>query len=551
MPGRLLSSLVRSSAHSPSPVPHDQSDRDTIRTSSSSSSHRSTDSIKNYSGQDPPSEGVSGRRLSFSMDHLIHPHRNRDHKGKRRNSIYPRPGDKSSHNNSAVASLDIVTESPPLVLYGSPSQSTGALMSGRLVLSVADVPGEITLTTLRMQLYSGADTKKPVSNHCLGCKERVSDLTTWEFLTDAVRLKSGTHDYPFSYLFPGNIPATTHASLGSIFYMLSAYAVTTTGEEFRLEMPVKIKRAIMPGVDKSSMRIFPPTNLVGRAIMPSVVHPIGNFNIQFTLTGVVEKREENQVRWRLRKLMWRIEEHQKIAFPACSKHAHRMTDKNSTHQETRIIGNGEQKSGWKTDFDTAGGEIRTEFEANIRPGSNPSCRLTNPTIEGGLQVKHEFVMELIVAEEFCPNHNTKLITPTGAARVLRMVFQLHVTERGGLGISWDEEMPPVYTDVPASPPGYVPEDASGCPTVDRARSTIEDYTGPPLPDYEDLEHTNGFDDSSDSHQGLEGLSRYDSRELGRRLTTDDLETEPQLNDLRPERQSEDELAPDISMGSVA
>jgi hypothetical protein len=24
----------------------------------------------------------------------------------------------------------------------------------------------------------------------------------------------------------------------------------------------------------------------------------------------------------------------------------------------------------------------------------------------------------------------------------------------GLGISWDQEMPPVYDDVPPSPPGY-------------------------------------------------------------------------------------------------
>ena len=32
---------------------------------------------------------------------------------------------------------------------------------------------------------------------------------------------------------------------------------------------------------------------------------------------------------------------------------------------------------------------------------------------------------------------------------------LHVTERAGLGISWDEEQPPMYGDVPASPPSYV------------------------------------------------------------------------------------------------
>ncbi|CCD23014.1 Ldb19p NDAI_0A08610 [Naumovozyma dairenensis CBS 421] len=44
---------------------------------------------------------------------------------------------------------------------------------------------------------------------------------------------------------------------------------------------------------------------------------------------------------------------------------------------------------------------------------------------------------------------------TGAARVLRMQFRLLVTERSGLGISWDEEVPPIYQDVRSNgPPTY-------------------------------------------------------------------------------------------------
>ncbi|SCU96428.1 LAMI_0F06524g1_1 [Lachancea mirantina] len=44
---------------------------------------------------------------------------------------------------------------------------------------------------------------------------------------------------------------------------------------------------------------------------------------------------------------------------------------------------------------------------------------------------------------------------TGAARVLRMQFRLTITERSGLGISWDDEVPPTYQDVRLlSPPSY-------------------------------------------------------------------------------------------------
>lgn len=38
--------------------------------------------------------------------------------------------------------------------------------------------------------------------------------------------------------------------------------------------------------------------------------------------------------------------------------------------------------------------------------------------------------------------------------MLRMQFKVILTERSGMGISWDEEMPPMYEDVPISPPGY-------------------------------------------------------------------------------------------------
>jgi hypothetical protein len=53
-----------------------------------------------------------------------------------------------------------------------------------------------------------------------------------------------------------------------------------------------------------------------------------------------------------------------------------------------------------------------------------------------------------------------------------MNYTTTVTERSGLGISWDEEQPPLYEDVPASPPTY---------------GTAEAYTGAPIPEYEEIE----------------------------------------------------------------
>lgn len=503
MPGRLLSNFVR-----PSVSLHSSANSSRCTSSSSvneippSNNHsmisRKPASILHHDRARSPE-----RRLSFSVENLIHPHR--DHsKDKRRNLGRSKERSRKDDGSSASGKLDVIVESPPLVCYGTPANSTGALFSGRLRINVAESAGAITLDSFDTRLVTKVTTKKPVSRDCPGCTSRTEELTNWNFLTEPLHLKSGTHDFPFSYLFPGQTPASCSGSLAQIEYFLLASAHTITGEDFTLKMPLHIKRALLPGNDKSSIRVFPPTNLTGRIVLPSVVHPIGTFPVDMTLSGVVEKGDETQTRWRLRKMMWRIEEHQKIVSTACPKHTHKIggDGKGILHQETRVIGHNEEKSGWKTDFDTAGGEVSMQFEASINPTTNPICDVETPD---GLEAKHNLVIELIVAEEFCSNRNTRLMTPTGAARVLRMQFNLNVTERSGLGISWDEEMPPVYEDVPASPPGYnkISHD-----------SVMEDYQGSPLPlpEYEDLDHMDSLrlDDSTNSStRGRAGLTADD------------------------------------------
>ena len=409
----------------------------------------------------------------------------KDKEEKKRHSIALRPSKDRKASGSPKAGprrpaqLTALIESPPLVMFGAPSNSSGALMSGRLKLDVTDPTGSTKLEQFSMKLVAAIAVKKPVVKDCSDCSKRVNQLTEWKFLSEPkVFNKDEDNQFPFSFLLPGHLPATTHTSLSSIEYSLLAKAMTSTGEEIVLTHPLKVQRALPPGNDKTSVRIFPPTNLAGRVQLPPVIYPIGSFNVNMMLSGVVDKKPEMQTRWRLRKLMWRIEEQQKITSPACAKHQHKLGEGKALQlQDTRIVGSDEIKSGWKTDFDTAGGEINMEFEASLDPSKRPICGVESPA---GIEVKHNLVIELIVGEEFCPNKNPRMITPTGAARVLRMQFNLNVTDRAGLGISWDEEMPPVYEDVPDSPPGYRYADAPG------EECTITDYTGEDIP-YEDLE----------------------------------------------------------------
>ncbi|MCJ1401614.1 hypothetical protein MMC11_004830 [Xylographa trunciseda] len=364
------------------------------------------------------------------------------------------------------AKLEIGIESPPLVLYGPIASSTGALLSGQLILSVSE--DEVQLQHFEMQLLAKTTTKKPVSKDCPDCRTQTCELFKWKFLSELGRFPRGRHSFPFSYLLPGKLPATTNSGLGAIDYVLSAKAVTPLQDNILVESPLKVYRALLPGNDRTSLRIFPPTNITATIILPPVIHPIGEFNVQMRIAGCAENEGTTQRRWRIRKMNTRIEEHTKMISPPCPKHVHKVggEGKGILSTETRVLNIQDYKDGWKSDFDTHGGLIEMEFPASIKPSSHPICDVDAPT---GLSVTHNLVLELIVAEEVVSLKNTKFVTPTGTARVLRMQFVLILTERSGLGISWDEEQPPMYDDVPASPPSY---------------AKMIDYEGEPLPDDE-------------------------------------------------------------------
>jgi len=383
------------------------------------------------------------------------------------------PGSKPVVPHKGVNKINMVVESPPVILYGLPEASTGALFSGRLVVSVDAAP-EIILDTFVMQLVQTVTTKHPVSSNCPDCTTKTTELKTWTFTKEPKTLRYGAHEYPFSYLIPGNLSATTVGHLAALEYYWIAKATTRHGEEISLRQPLKVSRAIIHGADKNSLRIFPPTNLTAHVTMTPTMHPIGDSNILMRLSGVCEKKTDVQNRWRLRKMTWRIEETEKMTSPPCAKHEHKVggaDGKGQLHEEVRGLGGNELRDGWKTDFDS--GTIELEFPIRCSGTVPPLCDVVvSPT--SGLAVTHALIVELVVAEEWAPNKRPNSATPTGAARVLRMQFQITMTERSGMGISWDEEQPPMYEDVPGSPPIY------------KLSTSLKDYTGPPLEGMERL-----------------------------------------------------------------
>lgn len=239
----------------------------------------------------------------------------------------------SSSRSKPPVELSFRIESPPIILYGLPNESTGALLSGLFDVKInLDHPYPLDSVSLSVcQIIESRElaekdkkrsraaavrsnsgippstfvsTTSSSANHshshshsnsdlgrtpaCSQCANFTNELARWDVLSHQADLPTGSHGYPFSHLLPGSLPPTCSTPLFSVKYVLRAVAVPSdpTIPNYVLESPVKVSRAIIQGADKTSVRVFPPTALTATMVMPSVVHPRSTFTFDLTLEGV-------------------------------------------------------------------------------------------------------------------------------------------------------------------------------------------------------------------------------------------------------------------------
>jgi hypothetical protein len=240
----------------------------------------------------------------------------------------------------------------------------------------------------------------------------------------------------------------------------------TAPASIKLEKVLDVKRSI-PAQEHPhhSVRVFPPTNIKATVAYPQVIHPIGKNKLALRLDGItkINSGVKTIEYWKLKKLTWKLEETTKTVAPACARHTPKDTSsdgevhrKGIQRSDTRIIGEQTMVNGWKSDY-TAGADSRVEIELDYQPiphPNKPSSISCNLQARDGSEVTHQLMVEMVVSQEWAPASRPGMVTQTGVGRVLRMHFATIITERGGIGVSWDNEAPPIYQDVPPSPPAY-------------------------------------------------------------------------------------------------
>ncbi|KAK3944332.1 hypothetical protein QBC46DRAFT_375010 [Diplogelasinospora grovesii] len=374
---------------------------------------------------------------------------------------------KDSHSN-ALASLDWKLESPPIVMYGDAETSTGALVSGQLFLNIKEDGVEIESINATLNIH--VTQKKPFTPHCHDCAHQYTELKRWTLLQQPVAMKKGEHAFPFSILLEGHLPATMDGPLVSVAYEFKAEATpksngTSQATPMKLEKTLDVKRSLpTPELPHHSVRVFPPTNIKASVHYPQVIHPIGSYNLNLRLDGIAKHNTKAGTveYWRLKKLTWRLEETAKTIAPACDKHSPKAPEtagqqqkKGMIRSDTRVIGEKTLFSGWKSNYESAmDSSVELELEYHLGKHAKFACDTKS---RDGTEVTHQLMVEMVVSQEWAPVNKPALVTQTGVGRILRMHFGSVLTERAGIGISWDNEAPPIYQDVPPSPPAYSEE----------------------------------------------------------------------------------------------
>ncbi|KAK4149132.1 hypothetical protein C8A00DRAFT_47189 [Chaetomidium leptoderma] len=404
---------------------------------------------------------ADSRASSFSSDSKEHGHHH--HRISFPGMHFGRSS-KETHN-SPPATLDWKLESPPLVMYGDAETSSGTLLSGQLFLSIKDEGLEIE--SLDATLSIRVTQKKPFSNHCVECANQHTELKKWELLQHPLAMAKGEHSFPFSVLLEGHLPASLDGPLVSISYDFKAEAIPRSKggllAPIRLEKVLDVRRSLpAPETPHHSVRVFPPTNIKASAHYPHVVHPIGNYTLALRLDGIAKLNANVKTveYWKLKKLTWKLEETTKTVAPACGRHSPKLGEaaeeqqsrKGVMRSDTRVIGEKTLFSGWKSNYTSATDSI-VELELDYSLGKNIRYACDSKSRDG-TEVTHQLMVEMVVSQEWAPVNKPALVTHTGVGRILRMHFSTILTERAGIGISWDNEAPPIYQDVPPSPPAY-------------------------------------------------------------------------------------------------
>lgn len=363
------------------------------------------------------------------------------------------------------ASIDCDIESPPAVFYGDAEESTGALVSGQVVLIVED--DVILANKLAATLNRHSFQRRPYHHSCLDCQHQCFEIGAWNFLSHPVMLRRGRHWFPFSILIPGNLPTTLDSPNLNVNYESKvAVRVAKTGttgpalwSSLKFKKSLVIKRSLPEAFPVHPVIEFSPTMIKASIDCRSTIYPAEHNRVTLRLDGLADGDNAAQAInfWRPRRLTWALHEIITTSSPACPRHRPETVTQTGqlglTYTDVRILGSKDVYRGWRCTYDGIKGAADIEFDYTVTKGNEIQYACDTRTPDG-TEIRHLLEIEVVANKESAPVGKPLLVEQTGTFRSLKLRRNITLTEHPGSGISWDNEVPPIYQDIAAGPPAY-------------------------------------------------------------------------------------------------
>lgn len=274
-------------------------------------------------------------------------------------------------------SINCDIESSPAVFYGNTEESTGAFVSGQVVLIVED--NVVLANKLVASLSRHAFQTRPYHQSCLDCQHQCFEIGAWDFLSRTVMLRKGRHWFPFSIPIPGNLPTTLETpNLNVSYEFKAAFRVAKTGTEgsalwshLQFKKSFVIKRSLPEAFPVHPVVDFPPTMVKASVGCRPTIYPAEHNHVTLKLEGLVDGDNAAQAInfWRPRKLTWAFHEIITTVSPACPRHRHETVDQRgqpgSTHTIVRILASNDVYGGWRCSYDGIEGTADIEFHYGV------------------------------------------------------------------------------------------------------------------------------------------------------------------------------------------
>ncbi|KAG8631194.1 hypothetical protein KVT40_000334 [Elsinoe batatas] len=339
-----------------------------------------------------------------------------------------------------------------LRLEASQQQRTAVndLGSFLVVLDMTVNATNTLLQSLELEMQRIVQSKKAARKHCKDCAADVQTIRQHDVLLGPRSFTVGTHKSSATLDMPVGSPATFTSKHHKIEYQIIATAKLKDGSTISTVQPITF----------TPTTAWSPKTLTHRTAytefdidisLPQAIQPGETFQASVALNTHTKESPNRHRRWSIRRLDWRIEEHETTASSPCAQH--KSDSKPSISTSTRTISSGEAKLARRPDTELADNTTE-KFLASLstRNSHSPDAYLPDR-----FRVSHTIVLELLVAEVPTGTDGLSRTGSSGVVRILKPMFHVVVVPSVPaelIGGAEGSQTPPRYDRGGEAPPAY-------------------------------------------------------------------------------------------------